>query len=1679
MFAYLELSNTARTDSTIQSLSWMNYISDVTTISANNNESESSTLPDKSKDGWLATGNSNHIVSITHTSVQTNDEEEYIHSFERTNFNLRAHRTDVRIVTWNAPYQKLATVDEKGVIFVWVKHESRWSLELINDRSHPVTDLAWSHDGRMTVICYVDGFVLVGSVTGQRYWSAVVNTAQSKITAVTWTPDDTHVLLGTSDGGMILMDYRGNTTEVFSLSTYPITQLLYSCDKFYVNHRILETDQRRVVKFVNEDYVLACSLKHGQVLFMTNYMDQAPTIVETGLQSIKMDWSTSQILAIGGHQRMHDLGCDNHVLFYNRIGQLLYKLHIPNITRSLSSLCWAHGDQRLFIACGAAVYTAWIAHESFPSMLKLCQIKIKQQILKNSLHNIEKLILPPKLKHQLCELYRSTIKGFFPNQNTLRTFVCEPLKQRLRLQCTMKRIDNNNNDRNDNEVSSASSSSSSNNNSGSGAIYVLYLEYLGGLIPLLSAKRVSKICPDFIIFDPQVPVTNNNSETTPVSPNSTPKQPLNRPRSNTFQNISSPKSLTAANRTSLVPKPSSVFVPKSFIRERGETPDDTWKSSSGCSSGNDSDADNTTYSTKKQQSLHQQHLRKKTPKILKHKHMNKLCTIAANIWGTRFKLLGNSPYLPEYLGSVTYKTSFLHLQPRQMTVTVCNTAAVDNNNTECKQDERKKNKNKTSKVEKDIEEDDDSFVVLDPHQSRNVPTTCTFNSSIPIAPMSPQLKSVRSILLLSEQNSNKKHSDSSTAKNIFHSSTSSSIRHSPRTSHRHNKLHRHDTNNDSSAANSSSTSPINLSRSTSPAASLANFIRPISPPCIKVKEPLSPKFNRALSTSTTNYRHCSPTNTSSLTATTTTTMVIQHHKSTVEMKNVRSTVANIDASTSSATKTLLIDDSSGYDSEVQKYSTSDIQQQRPENCFEPDTYRDWYIDSTFSAQQKLSLSDPTLNQTTKLSNDKRSHQQKSTISSPKQSKILTRASSSSLQHQQISANEENNKQRKDEDQDEIQRIPDDDIDNQQQICRTPIRTGTTDRFQSPSTTNNHQQKLSWYSSPRHRMMACTSGTNESPSESIASRGSIDDRDSCTYSMQNRPPIWNELSQVYQLDFGGRVTLESAKNFQIEFEGKQVMQFGRIENHMYTLDFEWPFSCVTAFAVALANMRIVHFHLTVNLFFCLLASVFVTGNNSEDAEEPVIPRTHVAIVGSGIGGVTCAYWLKHYLNDSVSITIYETNEVGGRLANVQAEDKQYEAGGSIIHEKNLYMVKFAEELGLERLTAPATSYIISDGSKTLFSTLTRYIPGIFSVLWRYGFDIIRMNFWIKRKLANFLSIYDYQDNGRSFETVSEFLELLDKDFYESTKISFRKLLMKQNYNKKFIEELAQIAALVNYDQSIDTMHGFPGLVSLMATGSSLWHVKGGNYLVPKHLLKLLEEKHGVHVVSGHVKNIEEVIKQKSGDQDDDDSGSVRLFYQPANSKLVHAVEYDFAVIAFPLHDKMTDFVLSSLTLNPTDYRMQTTISNYIYGRFNCLQYNLTNDECKRLDAIFYTNPKLPYRCAAQQIDVEYKHSSVNKEKPLNIYKVFSPDKLSKTDYDQIFMKDNYTILNEINWFAYPKYSYPQKMPPIRLSDNIFYLNALEWASSCMEIEAISARNIAILLAKQSGHEIKRTDHHVEF
>lgn len=41
------------------------------------------------------------------------------------------------------------------------------------------------------------------------------------------------VILGTTTGQLIVLDDHGNTTEICSVSTKAIRQLIYSCQKFY------------------------------------------------------------------------------------------------------------------------------------------------------------------------------------------------------------------------------------------------------------------------------------------------------------------------------------------------------------------------------------------------------------------------------------------------------------------------------------------------------------------------------------------------------------------------------------------------------------------------------------------------------------------------------------------------------------------------------------------------------------------------------------------------------------------------------------------------------------------------------------------------------------------------------------------------------------------------------------------------------------------------------------------------------------------------------------------------------------------------------------------------------------------------------------------------------------------------------------------------------------------------------------------------------------------------------------------------------------------------------------------------------------------------------------------------------------------------------------------------------
>ncbi|XP_058453676.1 tubby-related protein 4-like isoform X1 [Malaya genurostris] len=632
MHLHFEKSTNTKCDCSILSLSWMGKVPD----DIPEEEGWKLNRTNYYQEGWLATGNVRGIVGVTFTTSHCKKSVDYP---LRTNYNLRGHRSDVILVKWNEPYQKLASCDSSGIIFVWIKYEGRWSVELINDRNTPVTHFSWSHDGRMALICYQDGFVLVGSVAGQRYWSSMLN-LDATITCGIWTPDDQQVYFGTTQGQIIVMDVHGAmVSQVQLCSEVGITAMAWSCEKFKMEEG--EDTEPGVTNASKRSFVLAVSFQNGYIYLLKSFDDISPCHIHTGMNGtlgFVMEWSNSrELLAVAGSEWVASpeptdnppvTSVYNNLLkFYTESGNLLYSAKIPCNTTPVSALTWGHNDKRIFIATGTQVHIAWVSRR-VASLQLFCRLQVQSSLSSEAM--LPKLPLPGRIKALIGNLFAQTIRCCVPDLKSLREFVSRPPICSTRLHCTMIRHDDE-------------------ANQSSGTCYTLYLEFLGGLVPLLKGKRTSKIRPEFVIFDPQVDVLTDISSFCAYSSDST--------TTTTKSSSASSHSTSGTNGrsdTSESDVDDGCRSPR-LSRKRKARTKKRHPSSSDRSPNQNSDSAETNEELAYLDTLPE--------------HV-KLVEVTSNIWGTKFKIHGLAKTLPANLGKVTYKTSLLHLQPRQMTLVV-------------------------------------------------------------------------------------------------------------------------------------------------------------------------------------------------------------------------------------------------------------------------------------------------------------------------------------------------------------------------------------------------------------------------------------------------------------------------------------------------------------------------------------------------------------------------------------------------------------------------------------------------------------------------------------------------------------------------------------------------------------------------------------------------------------------------------------------------------------------------------------------------------------------------------------------------------------------------------------------------------------------------------------------------
>ena len=75
----------------------------------------------------------------------------------------------------------------------------------------------------------------MGSVTGQRFWSHLYDLSSFTITTATWTPNDLLLIVGLSNGSLMVIDENGLVVSKHNLKNDYILNLAYNCPKFTIN----------------------------------------------------------------------------------------------------------------------------------------------------------------------------------------------------------------------------------------------------------------------------------------------------------------------------------------------------------------------------------------------------------------------------------------------------------------------------------------------------------------------------------------------------------------------------------------------------------------------------------------------------------------------------------------------------------------------------------------------------------------------------------------------------------------------------------------------------------------------------------------------------------------------------------------------------------------------------------------------------------------------------------------------------------------------------------------------------------------------------------------------------------------------------------------------------------------------------------------------------------------------------------------------------------------------------------------------------------------------------------------------------------------------------------------------------------------------------------------------------
>ncbi|XP_004686927.1 PREDICTED: prenylcysteine oxidase-like [Condylura cristata] len=454
---------------------------------------------------------------------------------------------------------------------------------------------------------------------------------------------------------------------------------------------------------------------------------------------------------------------------------------------------------------------------------------------------------------------------------------------------------------------------------------------------------------------------------------------------------------------------------------------------------------------------------------------------------------------------------------------------------------------------------------------------------------------------------------------------------------------------------------------------------------------------------------------------------------------------------------------------------------------------------------------------------------------------------------------------------------------------------------------------------------------------------------------------------------------------------------------------------------------------------------------------------IAVVGAGIGGSAVAHFLQQHFGPQVQIDVYEKGTVGGRLATISVNKQHYESGAASFHSLSLHMQNFVKQLGLRHRREVVGRSAIFGGEHFVLEETDWYLLNLFRLWWHYGISFLRLQMWVEEVMEKFMRIYKYQAHGYAFSGVEELLYSLGESaFVNMTQRSVAESLLQVGVTQRFIDDVVSAVLRASYGQSA-AMPAFAGAMSLAGAQGSLWSVEGGNKLVCSGLLRLTK----ANVIHATVTSV--TLHSKEG----------KALYQVGyeSERGSGSDFYDIVVIAapLPLHNGGSTIAFEGFDppIAVAQGSFQPTVVSLVHGYLNSSYFGFPDPKLFPFASILTTDfPN--FFCALDNICPVNISGSFRRKQPQEaaVWRVQSPKPLSRTQLKTLFR--SYYSVQTAEWQAHPLYGSHATLPRFELHDQLFYLSALEWAASSVEVMTVAAKNVALLAFNRWYQDLDKID-----